>query len=144
MEPQFCMKIFTRKKRKKILASQADTAGEKARKLYRAGDNCAQAVLQATCPGVSDEMIDMANVFGGGIDDSKCLCGAVAGGAMSLSLQGEGKKASQLVEQFREQYRTTCCKGLTARIEWLSKEHIENCREMTAETAEIVEKLLKE
>ena len=138
------MKIFRRKKRKKILSDETLTAGEKARKLYRAGDNCAQAVLQATCAGASEEMIAMADVFGGGIDNSKCLCGAVTGATISLSLQGHGDKASRLVDAFREQYRTTCCKGLTARFEWMSREHLEACREMTAETADMVNRLLKD
>ena len=137
------MKLFKQKRRKKILADETSSAADKARKLYRSGDNCAQAVLQATCPEVSEEIVQMAEVFGTGIDDSRCLCGAVAGATMSLSLQGQGNKASQLIEQFRTQYKTTCCKGLTVRHQWLSKEHIESCREMTAETAGIVASLLK-
>ena len=60
-----------------------------------------------------------------------------------LSLQGKGKKAAQLVEEFRQTYRTTCCKGLTARFEWLGKEHIDSCREMTAATADMVDRLLR-
>jgi len=138
------MRLFTRKKREKILAAAERSAGEKARDLYRAGDNCAQAVLQATCTGVSEELVAVADVFGGGIADSKCLCGAIAGGAMSLSLQGQGKKAALLIEQFKARNRTTCCKGLTARFAWLSREHIDNCREMTADTADLVEQLLKD
>ena len=89
------------------------------------------------------EIVEMAKVFGGGIDDSKCLCGAVAGGTMSLSLQGQEDKASELVEEFRAQFKNTCCKGLTARYEWLSKEHIQGCRELTAETAALVARLLE-
>ena len=138
------MRLFIRKKRGRILATPDQTAGEKARALYRAGDNCAQAVLQATCPGVSDELVEVADVFGGGIADSKCLCGAIAGGALSLRLQGQGSKAAKLVEQFKARNRTTCCKGLTARFEWLSREHIDNCREMTAETADLVAQLLND
>jgi len=138
------MRLFARKKREKILAALDRSAGEKARDLYRAGDNCAQAVLQATCPGVSEELVEMADVFGSGIADSKCLCGAIAGGAMSLSLQGQGKKAAQLIEQFKGRNRTTCCKGLTARFVWLSREHLDNCRELTADTANLVEQLLND
>ena len=137
------MKLFTRKRRKTILENIQKTPAEKARQLYRSGDNCAQAVLQATCPGVSEELVEMAKVFGGGIDDSKCLCGAVAGGTMSLSLQGLGDTASELVAEFRAQFKTTCCKGLTARYEWLSKEHIQSCLELTAETADLVARLLE-
>ncbi len=137
------MKLFRKKRRNKILADNGLSAGEKARKLYRAGDNCAQAVLQATFPAASEELVEMAEVFGGGIDDSKCLCGAVTGATMSLSLQGHGDKASQLVEAFKQQYKTTCCKGLTAQYQWLSREHLESCRELTAETADLVAKLLQ-
>ena len=137
------MKLFRKKRRSKILADDSLSAGEKARKLYRAGDNCAQAVLQATCPSASEELVEMAGVFGGGIDDSKCLCGAVTGATISLQLQGKGSRASQLIDAFKQQYKTTCCKGLTARYQWLSKEHLESCRELTAETADLVANLLK-
>ncbi|PLX80017.1 MAG: hypothetical protein C0615_01745 [Desulfuromonas sp.] len=138
------MKLFARWKRKKILADPGVDVAERAARLYDAGYNCAQAVLQANCPEVSDGLVEMADVFGGGIDDSKCLCGAVTGGTMALSLRGKKKKASMLVERFRQEYRTTCCKGLTARFEWNSKEHITNCRDMTARTAEMVAELLRE
>jgi len=138
------MQIFRKRKRFRIANNDDLTAGEKAGKLFRAGDNCAQAVLQATCPGVREELVEMADVFGGGIDNSKCLCGAVAGAAMSLSLQGRGDRASDVVDEFKERFKTTCCKGLTARYDWLGQEHLENCRELTAATADMVARLLEE
>lgn len=137
------MKIFASRNKEKILADKSLSAGEKAHRLYDLGENCAQAVLQATCVGVNSEIIEMASVFGGGIDDSKCLCGAVTGGAMSLSLQGKAHKASRLVEEFKNKYRTTCCKGLTLPYQWMSREHLENCRAMTAGTADMVARLLE-
>ncbi|NIQ93951.1 MAG: C_GCAxxG_C_C family protein [Desulfuromonadales bacterium] len=106
--------------------------------------NCTQAVLQATI-GVDDpQMMEMAEAFGGGIGDSKCLCGAVSGGVMALGLSGKGKKSGALVKLFKEQNRATCCAALSRPYRWQSREHLANCRRITEETAAMVEKLLSE
>ena len=138
------MKMLAARKKKKIIADKSLSSGEKARQLFQQGENCAQAVLQATCPDVTEEIVAMAEVFGGGIADSKCLCGALNGGAVALSLQGKSDKASRLVAVFQARFKTTCCKGLSAPYPWMSKKHLENCRELTATTADLVQFLLHE
>jgi C_GCAxxG_C_C family probable redox protein len=117
---------------------------DKAGRLFVSGMNCTQAVLQATT-GVDDpQMMEMAKAFGGGIGDSKCLCGAVTGGVMALGLSGKGEKAGKLVKLFKERYRATCCSALTRPYTWKSREHLANCRKITEETAALVENLLAE
>jgi len=135
--------MFRRFRRKKILADSVTSAGEKAGRLFDAGYNCTQSVLQATCPQVGEDLVKMAAAFGGGIGDSKCLCGAVTGGVMALGLQEKGAISGELVTAFRSRNRTTCCKALSAPYVWLSREHLANCRRLTVETAEEVARLLR-
>jgi hypothetical protein len=37
----------------------------------------------------------------------------------------------------------TCCSALSRPYKWKSREHLENCRKLTEDTAEMVEKLLR-
>jgi len=119
-------------------------AGERAGKLFASGLNCAQAVLQACTGNDTPEMMAMAKGFGGGVGGSKCLCGAISGGVMALGLAGKGNRAAKLVEAFKEQNRVTCCVALSKPYKWKSREHLANCRRITEETAEMVERLLRE
>jgi C_GCAxxG_C_C family probable redox protein len=123
---------------------EGDTARERAGRLFASGFNCTQAVLKATA-GIDDpRMMEMAKAFGGGVGGSKCLCGAVSGGVMALGWNGKGNKAEKLVAAFKERHRVTCCVALTKPYKWKSPEHLSSCRKITEETAEIVERLLKE
>ncbi len=123
--------------------SQAEPAKEKAGRLFASGLNCAQAVLQAST-GIDDpQIMQMAKPFGGGIGGSQCLCGAVSGGVMALGLKGKDKEAKNLVEEFKAGNKVTCCSALSRPYKWKSREHLANCKRLTEETAEIVEKLLK-
>ena len=124
-------------------APAEEAPGEIAGRLFDAGSNCAQAVLQATTGLDEPRLLAMAEPFGGGIGGSKCLCGAVSGGVMALGLEGRGKKSKALVAAFQERNRVTCCKVLSAPYRWLSPEHKANCRRMTVETAELTARLLK-
>ncbi|MCM2265820.1 MAG: C-GCAxxG-C-C family protein [Desulfuromonadales bacterium] len=124
-------------------AAQLEDCAEQAGALYDGGYNCAQAVLQATTGRGDPELLAMAEAFGGGIGKSGCLCGAVTGGVMALGLSGHPERGGELVAAFREQFRTTCCRGLSKDYRWLSREHKANCRKLTVATAGMVERLLK-
>ncbi|MDH3997407.1 MAG: C-GCAxxG-C-C family protein [Desulfuromonadales bacterium] len=119
-------------------------AAAKASELYARGFNCAEAVLQATTGREDPELIALAKGFGDGIGGSGCLCGAISGGIMALGLEGRPECSQPLVEAFKEHFRTTCCRGLTKDYTRMSREHLEHCRGITAETAAIVERLLRE
>ncbi|MFO7983657.1 MAG: C-GCAxxG-C-C family protein [Desulfuromonadales bacterium] len=123
---------------------EGESVPEKAGLLFASGMNCTQAVLQSTT-GIDDpKMMEMAEAFGGGIGDTKCLCGAVSGGVMALGLSGRKKKAGKLVELFKKRYGLTCCSALSRPYKWNSREHLANCRKITEDTAAMVEDLLNE
>ncbi|PLX73795.1 MAG: hypothetical protein C0614_12560 [Desulfuromonas sp.] len=121
---------------------QLDCA-QRAGELFDRGYNCTQAVVQAITGRSDPELIAMAEGFGGGIGDSGCLCGALAGGVMALGLAGKPEQSRQLIDAFREAFRTTCCRGLSKDYRWQSKEHLTNCRNITRRTAAIVEEILE-
>lgn len=131
-------------KRSSIIQQTDISIKEKAGQLFDNGFNCAQSVLQATCSDVGDDLNNIAAAFGGGIGNSKCLCGAVSGGVMALGLQGKGKRSAEVVTEFKKHNRTTCCKALSAPFVWMSKEHSDNCRRLTVETADHIAKILND
>jgi C_GCAxxG_C_C family probable redox protein len=131
-----------RRRRARKAAAQIDNSAAKAGVLFDGGYNCAQAVLQATTGRSDPELLAMAEAFGGGIGESGCLCGAVTGGVMALGLLGKGGRNAELVAAFRNEFRTTCCRGLSKDYQWLSREHKANCRQITVAAAGMVEKLL--
>ncbi len=124
-------------------AVAGESVAERAGRLFDSGMNCAQAVLQATTGSEDRQLMQMADAFGGGVGSSKCLCGAVSGGVMALGLKGKAKKSARLMQEFREKNRVACCVALSRPYKWLSREHRANCRRITVETAETVEKLLR-
>jgi len=134
------------RRRKPLNRRQAEqlNCAERAGELFDRSFNCTQAVLQATTGRSDPELIAMAEGFGGGIGDSGCLCGALTGGVMALGLAGRSGESRQLIDEFREAFRTTCCRGLSKDYRWQSKEHLANCRRITCQTAAMVEVLLEE
>lgn len=123
-------------------STKEETAREQAGQFFASGMNCAQAVLKAVTGRDDPELMAIAKAFGGGVGNSKCFCGAVNGGVMALALKDRGDRAGKLVAKFREKNGATCCSALTRRYTWKSREHLENCRKLTEETAAMVEELL--
>ena len=117
-------------------------SGQKAGKLFAKGLNCTQAVLQATTGRKDKDIMKMAKAFGGGISDRKCICGAITGGLMALGLNGKSKKSGELIDRFRNDQGATCCVALSRGLKWKSKEHLNNCRRITEETAKTVSDML--
>lgn len=94
---------------------------------FARGSNCAQAVLAhfAQHPLLENAHITSAvgAGFGGGVGNTGCLCGALAGSVMvvgyyvgSLNLEPVASRAlsekltKELVERFKAQYQATCCR----------------------------------
>ena len=130
-------------RRRRPAAVAGESAADRAGRLFDAGMNCAQSVLQATTGTEDRQLLAMADAFGCGIGGSRCLCGAVSGGVMALGLEGKQKRAARLVRAFKERNKVTCCSALSRPYQWNSKEHRANCRRITAEAAEVVERLLR-
>ncbi len=137
--------MFGRLRRRRATASAAQmgSCADKAGALFDGGYNCAQAVLQATTGRDDPELLTMAEAFGSGIGQSGCLCGAVTGGVMALGLLGQGERNGELVEAFRREFKTTCCRGLSKDYRWLSREHKANCRRLTVRAAALVAELMR-
>ena len=136
--------LLRRKTEENEEPESAVNAGEAAGRLFAAGRNCAQAVLQAATGLDSPELLRLAEPFGGGVGGSKCLCGAVSGGVLALGLRGKGNLAGRLVTEFRKTQGATCCASLSRTYRWKSREHLANCRRITEETAAVVADLLEE
>ncbi|WP_198419496.1 C-GCAxxG-C-C family protein [Geomonas oryzae] len=126
-------------------ASVAEKVATEAEGFYRSGKmHCAEAVLASVknefLPEAGDELVHLASGFGGG-SGAGCICGAVAGGTMAIGLVVKDRKLSaaltkELHHWFKEQYRVTCCKALTANGK-------KRCVEFTANTAGKVAELLQ-
>lgn len=125
----------------------AQQVAAEAEELYRSGKmHCAEAVLASVknqyAPQVSDEVVRLAAGFGGG-SGAGCICGAVSGGTMAfgLVLDGNKKEVAALTRElhawFKEQYRVTCCKVLTAKGKG-------GCVDLTAKVAGKVAEMIED
>jgi len=130
--------------------------------MFRRGEfYCSEAVVASIKSNfdldMPDEMIAMASGFPVGIGKSKCVCGAVSGGIMSLGYffgrtKGQSPQdpesvktlqmAYELQESFRKNHKVLCCHVLTKGMDMASGEHKNQCiaftGEIAAKTAEIV------
>ena len=98
-----------------------------------------------------EEMIAMASGFPVGIGKSKCTCGAVSGGVLTLGYffgrtEGTNPKdprsvktlelAYELQDDFKKNHKLLCCSVLTKGMDMASGEHKEQCISFTGEVAE--------
>lgn len=114
---------------------------------------CSEAVVSSIKSNfeidMPNEMIAMASGFAVGIGGSKCVCGAVSGGILSIGYffgRTEGgdpkiEKTLQLANELQNSFRKNhhgclCCHVQTKNIESGSKEHMEQCLAFTGEVAE--------
>lgn len=124
-----------------------------AEEAYRRGDfYCSEAIVSSIKNNfqldMPDEMIAMASGFPVGIGKSKCVCGAVSGGIMSISyffgrtkggdpkVQRNLELANELQESFKNNHKVLCCKVLTHGMDMGSGEHKEQCISFTGEIAQ--------
>ncbi len=130
---------------------------ERAENIYQARDYCcSEAVLAALGRGFKRDLDEQATAglgsgFCKGMGGAGCLCGALAGAQIALSLLlgprtpgGLSKKefatlVRGLHDSFKGRYHATCCRSLRARRR--SKGGAE-CRELTAGAAELAAALL--
>jgi len=126
---------------------------EDAEASFRKGDfYCSEAILHSINENfelnMSDETLAMASGFPVGIGKSKCVCGAVTGGILSLgfffgrSKGGDDKVqntlvlANELQQSFRDKYGCLCCSVQTKGMDMASGEHKAQCIRFTGEIAE--------
>ncbi len=127
---------------------------KKAVNYYEQGYSCSESVIKAAIDaGLCEKsLLAVATAFSGGMS-SGCLCGAVAGAQMVIGFnngkenyQGNDETARQMAKQFIEEFKknrkATCCKVLTAGLEFGSPERKQNCSSLVGECAEILENLI--
>lgn len=120
---------------------------------YRRGDFfCSEAIVNAVRDNfeldMPEEMVAMASGFPVGIGRSKCVCGAVSGGIMTLGyffgrtkggdprVQKTLQLADELQQSFKDNHKHLCCKILTHGMDMASGEHKNQCVAFTGEIAE--------
>ena len=129
---------------------------EKAINNYKQGYSCSESVIKAAIDaGLCEKsLLAVATAFSGGMS-SGCLCGAIAGAQMVLgyhfgkeNTKGNAETARQMakqfIDEFKKNHKATCCKVLTAGMEFGSPERKENCTSLVGECAEILENLVGE
>lgn len=125
------------------------------------GYYCSEAIVASVRDNLATDMpealIAAASGFPVGVGRSKCMCGAVSGGVMSLgyvfgrtgpSTPADPKSvralaaANELQQAFRDSHRVLCCSVHTRGMDMASGEHKAQCiaftGEMAAKTAEII------
>ncbi len=128
---------------------------EKAVNYYKQGYSCSESVVQAAIDeGLCDKnLLSAATAFSGGMS-SGCLCGAVAGAQMVLganfgknNFKGNEEtaraKAKEFIDEFKKKRKATCCKALTAGLDFGSVERKQNCASLVEECTEILGSLTK-
>ena len=106
--------------------------GEKAKRLFLEGYNCAQAVLCAFEDEIGQDrtlLAKMASSFGGGMGRLREVCGAVSGALMAIGLirgysdpkDFDGKKeqyafVQEFARRFREQNGSIVCRELLSGV----------------------------
>lgn len=133
-----------------------------AEEYFRAGGYyCSEAIVASVrdnlAPGMPESLIAAASGFPVGVGRSKCMCGAVSGGVISLgyvlgrtapSTPADPKSvralaaANELQQAFRDSHRVLCCSVQTKGMDMAGGEHKAQCvtftGEMAAKTAEIL------
>lgn|GEM_PF-1181955 len=127
--------------------------GERARAYFDSGYNCAQAVLLASAEvldvDISPDTVKGMASFTGGIGYAGCICGALVGASVFAGIlmadvrrPRKNKKATdasgKLHDSFKEHYKTTCCRVLRKGRDFKDKGVRSECREITANTAELL------
>jgi C_GCAxxG_C_C family probable redox protein len=139
-----------------------DKVRQDAEEYFRSGGfYCSEAIVASVrdnlAPEMPEALIAAASGFPVGVGRSKCMCGAVSGGVISLgyvfgrtgpSTPADPKSvkamaaANELQQAFRDSHKVLCCSVQTKGMDMASGEHKAQCvsftGEMAAKTAEIV------
>ncbi len=126
---------------------------------YENGLSCSEAIITAAEEiGICkfndiNEIHKIASMFSNGMLNG-CLCGALAGSQIVLGCIfgrniSERSKMSKLIsakfiQTFKEKRKTTCCRALSAPYRDNPVERRENCANIVAESAHILEDLVNQ
>ena len=115
------------------------------------GYSCSESIVQAAIDLniVPKELLSVATSFSGDMG-SGCLCGAIAGSQIVLGyLFGKNKTktaralAKEFIEEFKKTHKATCCRVLTAGLDFHSPERKKHCVNMVESCANILSTMLE-
>ena len=134
------------------------TADKRAGDYYKEGFNCAESIFLAfreqAAPELGAETVRIATTFGGGIGNSGCLCGALAGAVMILGLlrgrttphvpRSEAYTLSgEFHNRFKEEFGATCCRVLR-KNQKAAGSGAATCVEIIRRTDELLREFIKD
>jgi len=115
---------------------------------------CAEAVMVVLNQGLGGDLpselaVRLASALPEGLGRRGCLCGALNGGALALGLfvgrngpgYGNGRvvrrAVGQLHDEFKKEFKATCCRVLTKALIYGSDAHFRHCARMTGTAARL-------
>ncbi len=128
--------------------SSVEVSRKLARKFFNRRFNCAQSVILSVSKAlgvkVPKEVVKTAVVFGGGIGESGCLCGALAGAVMLIGylFPKSNKEAADFFDIFKERFKSSCCRVLRGGMDFKNPKLKEHCAKITEETASLLSEFL--
>ncbi|MCP3940463.1 MAG: hypothetical protein GY710_03150 [Desulfobacteraceae bacterium] len=139
------------------MGESMDKLAQKASDEFLGGLYCSEAILKVYNEhldlGLNENALKMATAFGAGFGGSKCSCGALTGVIMVISsLKGRTSSDDSVEEifeitrrihdEFKNKFRSACCKVISKKFEWRSDEHYAHCAGVVAEAAKILNNIL--
>ncbi|MCL5982229.1 MAG: C-GCAxxG-C-C family protein [Firmicutes bacterium] len=127
-------------------------ARNKAGEYFKQGYNCAESVFRAYLDllphNLPPETARLASAFGGGLGRAGCICGALTGSELVLSLlagrENQAEKpdriyqlSSEFHNRFKEHFGATCCRVLN-KEDYQSQEHFRRCLKITGGAAQLL------
>lgn len=118
---------------------------------FKNGYSCSESIVKAAIDEglIPVDFLSAATSFSGGMGQG-CLCGAIAGSQMVIGfIHGKGKTekaralAKEFIEEFKKSHKVTCCKALTAGLEFHSPERKAHCVNMVYDCGKILEMILE-
>ena len=126
---------------------------------FKNGLYCSEAILAAfneICNlKLSNDVLKIATAFGTGFGGAKCVCGSLTAGQMVISLvQGRSDaseseepafaSAKRLHDEFKKEFKGTCCRILTKDVIWGAPEHHKGCIQYVEGAVRITYQIIQE
>jgi len=115
---------------------------------YKNWYSCSESIVKAASDKgyCSVDLVKLATPFSGGMSVG-CICGALAGAQIVIGSIFEKEDAKlmskELIKRFISYNKATCCKILSHGLDKGSAERRELCKNYVANTAEILEEMIK-
>ena len=116
---------------------------------YKNWYSCSECIVRAAADKgyCSEDLIKIATPFSGGMSIG-CICGAIAGAQIVIGsvFEKEDSKlmAKEFIKRFTANNKVTCCKALSCGLDKGSAERRELCKNYVANSAEILESMIKD